>query len=282
MGPVAERDVSQAEFEDRVIARSSVVPIVVDFWAAWCQPCCILSPTLDRLEQSADGAWELVKVDIDREPVLANRYRITSIPALKGFRDGQVVAEMLGAQPESAIRAFLTRLVPSEADRLVSDAEDVLRSGNLALAEGKLREALSMEPAHGRGLLALGSLLFDYGRLDEAAAVLEQIPFMTDEGAKARTLLSRLLFRREAANLGAVDARQSDETPADAHWAAGNAAAAAGDFREALDHFLWLVENDRRYRDDGGRRLVLAVFDILGPGDPTTLEFRPRLSSLLF
>ena len=110
MGPVVNRDVTTTEFPERVVARSRTVPVVVDFWATWCQPCRVLSPTLERLERAANGAWELMKVDIDRERILAEQFRITSIPALKGFRDGQVVAEMLGAQPESAVRAFLAGL----------------------------------------------------------------------------------------------------------------------------------------------------------------------------
>jgi putative thioredoxin len=281
MGPVVDRDVAEANFADRVIARSSVVPVVVDFWAAWCQPCRILSPTLDRLERSANGAWELVKVDIDREPELAKRYRISSIPALMGFRNGQVVAEMLGAQPEPAVRAFLARLQPSEADRLISEAESALIAGDQTQAESSLREALKEEPGNARALLALGSLLLDDDRLDESAETLERIPPQTDEGRRARALLSRLRFMREAA-ADSAESQVGADTPEWAHWIAGNRAAAGGEFREALRQFLWLVENARRFHDDGGRSAALAVFDILGPDDPITLEFRPQLSSLLF
>ena len=281
MEPVVDGDVAEANFADRVIARSSVVPVVVDFWAAWCQPCRILSPTLDRLERSANGAWELVKVDIDREPELAKRYRVSSIPALMGFRDGQVVAEMLGAQPEQAVRAFLAQLRPSEADRLISEAESALLAGDHAQAENSLRKALKGEPGNARALLALGSLLLEDGRLDESASTLELIPPLSEEGRNARILLARLRFKRDAA-AGNDESQVGADTPQYAHWIAGNRSAAAGDFRDALSQFLWLVENDRRFHEDGGRSAALAVFDILGPDDPITLEFRPRLSSLLF
>ena len=281
MGPV-DRNIAGADFAERVVSRSALVPVVVDFWAAWCQPCRILSPTLERLERASEGAWELVKVDIDREPALANQFQITSIPALKGFRDGRVVAEMLGAQPESAIRSFLAGLLPSEADRLVAEAADVLRTGSYEQAENILRRALAVAPEHGPGLLALGSLLSEHGRLDEAAEVLERIPAMTNEGRRARATLARVSFMRAATADAGIHVDTGVAASDDAHWAAGNRLAAAGNYREALTHFLWLVEHNRRYRDDEGRRAALSVFDILGPDDPITMEFRPRLSSLLF
>jgi putative thioredoxin len=281
MEPAVDRDITEVEFASRVIWRSSTLPVVVDFWAPWCQPCRILSPTLDRLERAANGAWELVKVDIDREPALASRYRITSIPALMGFRDGQRVSEMLGAQPEPEIRAFLTRLLPSEVDRLVSEATAALQGGDSAQAEQQLRKALAAEPVNTRALLALGSVLLDDSRLNEAAEFLEQVPPLTEEGRSARALLARLRFSRHAVAESA-DGQSGTMSPEDARWTEGNRAAANGDFRAALNHFLWLVESNRQYRDDCGRRAVLSVFDILGPDHPLTLEFRSQLSSLLF
>ncbi len=279
MGPVVDRDVTAPEFAERVVKRSATVPVVVDFWATWCQPCRIISPTLERLERAAGGTWELVKVDIDREPALAAEYRITSIPALKGFRDGRVVAEMVGAQPEAAVRSFLASLLPSEADRLYAEAADLLAAGSSDQAENRLRQVLSADAGHTRGLLAFGLLLADRGQIDEAAETLERIPVMAEEYREARAKLAAIGFAR-AATSGAVG--QSATTAEDEHLAEGNRLAATGDYRGALGHFLWLVEHNRRYRDDEGRRAAIAVFEILGPDDPVTLEYRPRLSSLLF
>ena len=157
-----------------MVARSSIVPVVVDFWAPWCQPCRILSPTLERLERAANGAWQLVTVDIDGEPSLARDFRITSIPALKGFRDGRVVAEMLGAQPEAAVRAFLAGLLPSEADRLVSEAMEELqagsnRAGGDRAAQGSRAAAGSRPRTPGPGLPAPRTWMSRRGRGDPRA-----------------------------------------------------------------------------------------------------------------
>ena len=152
----------------------------------------------------------------------------------------------------------------------------------LETAERALRAAIAAKPDHAPAQLALGALLFDSERLDEAAAVLEQIPAMTEAGQSARAKLALIGFRRTTVATAGRIAQAEPETPEGEHLAAGNRLAAAGDYRGALEQFLWLVEHNRRYGDDEGRRATLAVFNILGPDDPITVEYRPRLSSLLF
>jgi len=285
MQQVSHHDVTAADFDERVISRSKEVPVVVDFWAAWCGPCRTLGPMLERLETDADGDWELVKVDVDGEQELARQFRIQSIPAVKAFRDGKVVAEFVGAQPEANVRTFLKGIAPSAADRLVARAEGVLEAGRGREAEQYLREALSAEPDHRRALLVHGALMLRQGNMDEAEQLLERVPKATPEGRDAQALLARVRFAREAAAAGsdsAGTALAASSSDTEARWALGVRLAAQGDYRPALDHFLWLVQHDRQYREDGGRQSMLAVFDILGPDDPLTVEYRRRLTSALY
>ena len=113
-------DVTEASFGADVIERSHEVPVVVNFWAAWCGPCRQLAPVLEDAVERRGGAVILAKVDIDSNPTLAQEHRVMSIPLVKGFRDGEAVAEFLGLQPPAAIEAFLDRLVPSEVEVLIA------------------------------------------------------------------------------------------------------------------------------------------------------------------
>src|SRR5262245_23963011 len=116
------RNVTDADFEREVIEASHETPVVVDFWAPWCQPCLMLAPLLERLVAERNGAVLLAKVNIDESQQMAGRLGVESIPAVKAFRDGRVVMEFVGLYPEPALREFLDRLMPSEADRAVKEA----------------------------------------------------------------------------------------------------------------------------------------------------------------
>lgn len=162
-------DVTDATFQTAVVERSRTVPVVVDLWAEWCEPCRQLGPILERVVASTNGRVELAKVDIDKNPGVAQAFRVQSIPAVYAMKDGQVVDGFMGAQGEAAVRDFVEKLVPppelTEVERLV-DAGD----------EASLRAALEIEPDNEDATVTLAGLLIDGDRPEEAVELLERIP----------------------------------------------------------------------------------------------------------
>ena len=145
MDVTTRMDVTTESFERDVLERSHELPVVVDFWAAWCGPCRMLGPVLEREAESRAGEFELVKIDVDANQELALRYQIQGIPAVKAFRDGQVAREFVGALPPAAVAQFLDELTgPTAAERLVAELKE---SGELP----KVVEALEQDE-HERAL----------------------------------------------------------------------------------------------------------------------------------
>lgn len=244
-------DVTDETFATEVIERSREVAVVVDFWAPWCGPCRQLAPVLEEAVARFDGEVVLAKVNIDENPTLAQAHRVMSIPFVKAFRDGREVDEFVGMQPAASVDAFVRGLVPSKAERLIEQGD-----------EGSLREAMEIDPGHVGARVALGSLLYDEGRVDEMREVLESVR-----------------FDQTAAGLLARDELASSDIP---DVAAGLAHLAAGRPEQGLTHLLDVVrasEGDTRERL---RAVMVGVFGALGEHHPLTVRFRKRLAQALY
>ena len=162
-------DVTDATFQTAVVERSRTVPVVVDLWAEWCEPCRQLGPILEKVVASTNGQVELAKVDIDKNPGVAQAFRVQSIPAVYAMKDAQVVDGFMGAQGEAAVRDFVDKLVPVPE---LSEVERLVEAGD----EASLRAALRIEPEDEAATLALAGLLIDEDRTEEAVELLERIP----------------------------------------------------------------------------------------------------------
>lgn len=254
------RDVDQAQFEDQVIARSRELPVVVDFWAEWCGPCRQLSPALEAAAQRRQGQVELAKVDVDSNQALAARYGVQGIPAVKAFRDGEVVSEFTGAIPPAQVESFFDSLVPSEADELAAKGD-----------EASLRRALELDPRHLDAARRLGRILLDRGDNTAAAELLERFEgdFLA-EGLAARARLT--------ADGAGADGAEANGTLEEAFtaWDAGDAETALERLQEALGSLA--DDGDRR---DLLRRVMVAIFTELGADHPLAREHRRRLAAAL-
>jgi len=282
----AVRDVTEATWDTEVIQRSYQTPVVVDFWAPWCGPCRVLGPTLERLAAEAEGAWTLSKLNVDNAPNLSAQYGIQGIPAVKAFRNGQVVAQFVGAQPETGVRRFLSTLAPTQAELMLDQATGLENQGDWSSAADIYRQILSTTPDDPPATLGLGRALVHLDQEAEAIATLERVADHIQYGAQARALLGQARLTAEAREIGGEAGARARlaEAPNDPEALYGLAAvlATTGDYRGALDNLLSIVRRNRRWRNDIARETMLELFDLLGDDDPLTREYRTKLAQALF
>jgi len=276
-------DVTDADFESAVIERSREVPVVVDFWAPWCGPCRALGPLLDRLADEQPGAFVLAKVNIDTSPALAQALRIQSIPAVMGFRDGQIVAEFVGALPEAEIRDFLTKVLPSSADRRAAKGNTLWADGKIDEAAVEFEAALADDPRCEAALLGLARVFGHRGDPDQALQLLDRIlpgPLRQDADRLAAQLRIQEAGVGDETTLRAVLA----QNPADhaTRLRLAQVLAGARRYEDALIEYLEIVRRDRSFEDGAARKAMLDIFELLGSGHELVDRYRSELAKILF
>lgn len=274
-------DVAEDEFESQVLEESRSRPVVVDFWAGWCQPCRVLGPVLERLAEEHDGRFLLAKVDVDANQGLAARYGVQGIPAVKAFRDGRVVAEFVGVQPEEVVRRWLRDLVPSEAQPIVADGVAAEERGELEAAEEAYARALEADPDLEEAGLGAARVALARGDAERARTLAERYP----QNVEARRIAAAAALVASAPpgdDLQAMMARaEADPQDHEALLAVAAHEAGRGEHGKALDAALRVVASGGEHRERA-RDLIVSIFDVLGPEDPLVKEYRPRLASALF
>ncbi len=278
-------DVSIQDFEAKVLIPAETVPVVVDFWAPWCEPCKVLKPMLEKLAEEYKGRFILAKVNSDENPELAQHFGVRSIPSVKVLFQGQLVDEFNGAIPESQIRAFLDRIALPEGPEQIN-----LREQAAALvAEGKLEEALAVlvqasqaNPQDQAIQLDAVDVLMQLGRHDEAKQLLGGE--YANEPDRANALRARLALLDGAADTAPLEAKL--EANPDDHATRlelSKAYAAQSRFREALEAALEVARRDRFFNEGAARKAILALFEALSGEqyDDLVREFRRKLSATL-
>ncbi len=248
------KDVNESDFQQQVIERSKEVPVIVDFWAEWCGPCRTLGPAIEKAVSDRAGKVELAKVDVDSNQQLAAAFQVQGIPAVKAFRDGEMVDEFTGALPPAQIEAFLDRVVPSEEDEA---AKAAIESGD----EASLRDLLAADTANSEATAALARLLLARGDAAEAES-------LTANLADTDLVVGGLNARARLAG--------SEKAPTEAF-----AAWDLDQHEAALELLQSEVEAADPEDRDLLRRLMVGYFTELGPASEIASTHRRRLARTL-
>jgi putative thioredoxin len=274
------------DFARVVLENSQRVPVLVDFWAAWCAPCRMLMPILAQLAEAYGGKFLLAKVNSDEQPELAAEYGVRSLPTVKLFRGGQVVDEFVGALPESQIRAWLDRHIPRESDARMAQAIELFQRGERDAAFTLAARAHADDADNARVAVQYLALLLDGNRLDDADALRRGFSAALQAEPLLKSLGARLELARHAADAPDIPALQArlSENPDDLRGRLQLAArlAAREDYEPALRELLEVMRRNRSFDDGAAHRRILKIFELLGESHPLVSQSRRELARLLY
>ena len=278
-------NVTTEQFETEVVAKSMEIPVIVDFWAPWCQPCLQLAPLIEKLVDEAGGQVILAKVDIQQEEQLASMLGVQSIPLVVAFHEGQVVDQFMGVVPEDQLRTFIQKLVPSKADQLLTEALELEESDQVT-AEAKLRESLSIDERDTTKIY-LARVILAQGRDSEAADIiteLEKRGFLEPDAERIKAELDIRAHAEESGGLqqarAAVEASPDDLS---LQVSLGDALAVDGKHRDACELLLAVVQRDRSGEaGTAAKDQMVKLFEVLGSGNAIVTEFRRKLATALY
>lgn len=269
--------VTESSFEYDVIAYSANTPVVVDFWAEWCKPCKVLTPLLERMAEEAEGGFRLAKVDVDANPNLALRFSVRSIPTVMAFSQGRKVSDFTGLVPEHKIIEFMSNILPPKpSDLLAQKGNSLLALEDVKGAREAFLQGLDLDERHPASMLGLMKVLLLEGNSSDAHTILQNFP-ASQEYNDAERLVPLLKAMEDHRNN-----RLPTDNDLDAAFNNSLRLASRGNTLASIDGLLSILRQDKRYRKDRARNVLLALLDLLDQNSDLTRQYRAELASILF
>mgnify|MGYP001817493339 CR=1 FL=1 len=278
-------NIDESNAAQLLIDESHKRPVVVDFWADWCEPCKTLMPLLEKIATEYDGAFLLAKVNADEQQGIAQQFGVRSLPTVMVIQGGQPVDGFAGAQPENQVRQMLEKYLPKPWDGLLQLAQEAMADGDFAGALSPLRHAWEDSDHRLDITLTYAHALIESLRLDEAETVLATVR-LVDQEATYEQLRAQLEIKREAAKSPEIDALlqrlAAHPDDLDVRHQLAVQYTNTGQFKEALDSLIGILQVDLAHGDGATKKLLLDTIASLGKGDPLAVEYQRKLYSLLY
>lgn len=278
-------NVTAEDFQSLVIENSFKQPVLVDFWADWCNPCQMLMPVLAKLAEEYKGAFILAKVNSDEQGELAAQAGVRSLPTVKLFVNGQIVDEFMGALPESEVRKFLDRHVQSESANIVNDAMIAYSEGREQDALDMLNNALANDPQNPTLKINIAKLVANQGDYESASALLNTLSDDEKDEPEVKALLTQIKLAHQLKDVGdpaeLEQKLQDNPDDLDTLYKLSNVHIASGNYETAIDMLLTIMQKDRSFNEDAGRKGLIDIFDMLGNENPLVQKYRRKMFTLL-
>jgi putative thioredoxin len=278
-------NVNAQNFQSVVLDNSLKVPVLVDFWADWCEPCKTLMPMLAKLAEEYGGKFILAKVNSDEAQDLAAHFGIKSLPTMKLFIDGQIVGEKVGVLPESEIRALLDQYITSESDNLMDSANAAFEQGNNEEGLALMNQALSEDPTNADLKINMATVIMSQGDKDSALALLDSLSDDDKKKDEAVKLLAAINLSGQLEGIPSMEEIEivlsKDPKNSEALLNKSTHLSAQGEHELAMECLLEIMKADPQFQDGAARKGLFVLFDMLGGEHPAVQKYRRKLFTML-